>query len=103
MGRKKLYGVNPPIPMRDELMTHPDFVVYDDVPGMKVAAFLEDASREDKTALFEQAVKLSTADLGEAYAELKRSGEKKDEEDEEEEMDEDFVMIEGERLEEEGQ
>lgn len=105
MGRRKLYGVNPPIPIRDEFMSHPDFVVYDDVPGTKVAAFLEDATVEDRIALFRKAGKLATSDLGEAYAELKRSGEDgAEEEDEEPDADDyadDFVFSEGERMEEE--
>lgn len=74
--RRKLYDVDPPVRMRDELMTYPRFAVWDDEVGMKCAAFLDSASTEARVELFETAVKLSTSDLGEAYAKLKRENER---------------------------
>jgi len=75
---KKLYDVNPPIHMRSALMTHPTFFVPDSADGLKTAAFLDDCSREEKTELFKTAVERGTSDLSDAYVEMKKGLERKD-------------------------
>ena len=64
---KRLYTVAPPIPMRDELMTHGEFFVPQSRAGYKVAEFLGDSTKEDRMRLFKIAVEKGTQDLAKAY------------------------------------
>lgn len=68
---KKLYVVKPPASIFDELMSHGEFYVPATLEGLKTAAFLEDATRQDRIRLFKQAAHDETNDLSEAYVTLK--------------------------------
>jgi hypothetical protein len=91
---KRLYRVPPPIPMRDELMTHGEFYVPLSRDGYKLAAWLDDSSKEERIDLFKVAVEKDTRDLAEAYNSMCNAGEAPDAKDvepsAEEEDDDDY-------------
>lgn len=68
---KKLYAVNPPAALRDELMSHPEFFVPSSPAGLKTAAYLDGCSQKEKTELFKRAAEDGTQDLAEAYIKVK--------------------------------
>ena len=75
---KRLYTVPPPIPMRDELMTHGEFYVPMSRDGYKLAAWLDDSSKEERMDLFKTAVEKDTRDLAAAYNSMCNAGEAPD-------------------------
>lgn len=67
----KLYTVQPPSQFRTKLADNKPFFVPNSDIGVKAASYLDRGYQKQKEALFSEAVKIGTKDLGEAYRSLK--------------------------------
>ena len=70
-----LYTIDPPIPMRNELMTSDKFFVPRSEDGYKFAAWYDDSTKEERMELFKTAVEKDTRDLAKAYNAMCNAGE----------------------------